>query len=137
MSLSNVSAGENLPSEFNVIVEIPMHGDPVKYEVDKDSGAVFVDRFMSTPMHMEDENGQDDKLLAVPISKLLPLYDTVTEPSDLPGSLLQQIKHFFSHYKDLESGKFARVGDFDGIAAAEEEIMRSEAAYRSAADAKV
>ncbi len=112
MSLSDVSAGRNLPQEFNVIIEIPMHSDPIKYEVDKDSGAVFVDRFMSTAMHypcnygyiprtlsadgdpvdvlvispfalplgvvlvcrpvglmrMEDENGQDEKLLAVPIA---------------------------------------------------------------------
>ena len=176
MSLSKVSAGANLPSEFNVIVEISMHGDPVKYEVDKDSGTVFVDRFMSTSMHypcsygyiprtlsadgdptdvlviapfplppgvvltcrpvglmrMEDENGQDDKVLAVPIGKLSPLYDSVRGPGDLPGQLLQQIKHFFSRYKDLEPGKFARVGGFDGVAAAEEEVMRSEAAYRSA-----
>lgn len=51
MSLDRVPAGNNLPEEFNVIVEIPMNADPVKYEVDKDSGAVFVDRFMLTAMH--------------------------------------------------------------------------------------
>ena len=50
MSLNNVPAGKNLPEEINVIIEIPAHSDPVKYEVDKDSGAVFVDRFMSAPM---------------------------------------------------------------------------------------
>lgn len=51
MSIHNVSAGANLPSEFNVIIEIPMNADPIKYEVDKESGALFVDRFMMTAMH--------------------------------------------------------------------------------------
>ena len=176
MSLSNVSAGANLPSEFNVIVEISMHSDPVKYEVDKDSGSVFVDRFMSTSMHypcnygyipatlsadgdpvdvlviaphplppgvvvscrpvglmrMEDENGHDDKVLAVPTAKLTPLYASVKSPSDLPQSTLNQISHFFSHYKDLEPGKFARVGGFEGVEAAEQEILQGVANYRSA-----
>jgi inorganic pyrophosphatase len=51
MSLDRVPAGKNLPDEFNVIIEIPMNADPIKYEVDKDSGAIFVDRFMLTAMH--------------------------------------------------------------------------------------
>ncbi len=51
MSINEVSAGDNLPQEFNVIIEIPMNADPIKYEVDKASGAVFVDRFMMTAMH--------------------------------------------------------------------------------------
>jgi inorganic pyrophosphatase len=51
MSLNKVPAGKNLPEEINVIIEIPAHADPVKYEVDKESGAIFVDRFMSTCMH--------------------------------------------------------------------------------------
>lgn len=51
MSLNAVPAGKNLPDEINVIIEIPAHADPVKYEVDKESGAIFVDRFMATPMH--------------------------------------------------------------------------------------
>jgi inorganic pyrophosphatase len=51
MSLDRVEAGAKLPDEFNVIIEIPMNADPVKYEVDKDSGAIFVDRFMLTAMH--------------------------------------------------------------------------------------
>ena len=51
MSLDRVPAGNKLPDEFNVVIEIPMNADPVKYEVDKDSGAVFVDRFMLTAMH--------------------------------------------------------------------------------------
>jgi inorganic pyrophosphatase len=51
MSISDVSAGDKLPGEFNVIIEIPMNADPIKYEVDKESGALFVDRFMMTAMH--------------------------------------------------------------------------------------
>src|SRR3954449_7364474 len=51
MSLNNVPAGRDLPTDFNVIIEIPMNADPIKYEVDKDTGAIFVDRFMGTAMH--------------------------------------------------------------------------------------
>lgn len=51
MSLNKVPSGQNLPDDFNVIIEIPQHGEPVKYEVDKESGAIFVDRFMNTAMH--------------------------------------------------------------------------------------
>jgi inorganic pyrophosphatase len=51
MSLNRVTSGRNVPDDFNVIIEIPMNADPVKYEVDKETGAVFVDRFMSTAMH--------------------------------------------------------------------------------------
>jgi inorganic pyrophosphatase len=51
MSLDRVPAGRDLPNDFNVIVEIPMNADPIKYEVDKETGAIFVDRFMSTAMH--------------------------------------------------------------------------------------
>lgn len=51
MNLDRVNSGRDLPNDFNVIIEIPMHGDPIKYEVDKETGAMFVDRFMSTAMH--------------------------------------------------------------------------------------
>ena len=51
MSLNNVPAGKDVPNDFNVIIEIPMNSDPVKYEVDKDSGAIFVDRVRGTAMH--------------------------------------------------------------------------------------
>lgn len=50
MSLMRISTGRNLPKEINVIIEIPMHSEPVKYEVNKESGVLFVDRFLSTPM---------------------------------------------------------------------------------------
>ena len=153
MNLDRVDAGKDLANDFNVIVEIPMHSDPIKYEIDKATGALFVDRFVSTPMHypcnygyiprtisddgdpidvlvispfalhpgvvvrcrpigilnMTDEAGRDSKLLAVPIDKLTPLYKAVKTVRDLPDMLAQQITHFFSHYKDLEPGKWAKV----------------------------
>jgi len=51
MGLMRVATGRNVPDEINVIIEIPMHGEPVKYEVDKETGALFVDRFMTTSMY--------------------------------------------------------------------------------------
>src|SRR6188472_3654985 len=127
MSLDRVPAGANVPNDCNVVIEIPMHGEPIKYEVDKATGAVFVDRFMSTAMHypcnygyipqtlsddgdpvdvlvitpypllpgvvvtcraigvlnMEDEAGGDAKLLAVPIDKILPIYQHWQKPEDM------------------------------------------------------
>lgn len=51
MNLDKVTSGRDAPNDFNVIIEIPQHGEPIKYEVDKETGAMFVDRFMSTAMH--------------------------------------------------------------------------------------
>jgi len=156
MSLDNVTPGKNVPESFNVIIEIPMNADPVKYEVDKATGAIFVDRFMSTAMHyptnygyvpktisgdgdpvdvlvitpvplipgvvvtcraigilkMDDEAGEDGKVLAVPIDKVLSLYSRWQKPEDLSPVRLKTIAHFFEHYKDLKkaSGSRSRVG---------------------------
>ena len=178
MSLNAVPAGKNLPDEVNVIIEIPAHSDPVKYEVDKDSGAIFVDRFMGTPMHypvnygyvphslsgdgdpadvlvitpfpllagsvitvrpvgilnMTDESGTDAKILAVPIDKLSTLYRNVKEITDVQESLLNQIEHFFSHYKDLEPGKWVKVEGWEGSEAAKKEITDSIERYNSTED---
>lgn len=153
MDIGKVPVGKNPPHDINVIIEIPLRGDPVKYEVDKESGAMFVDRFLHTAMyypanygfiphtlaedgdptdvlvvgrvpvavgavlrsrpigvlHMEDESGPDEKILAVPHTKLHPFYDEVQSPQDLPDILLHQIEHFFGHYKDLEEGKWVKV----------------------------
>src|SRR5881396_1395430 len=139
MSLHNVTPGAKAPDQFNVIIEIPMNADPIKYEVDKESGAIFVDRFMTTAMHypcnygyvpqtlsgdgdpvdvlvlspvpiitgvvvrsrpigmlkMEDEAGDDTKVLAVPVDKLSNLYRNVESSRDLPEATLAQIWHFF------------------------------------------
>lgn len=167
MPLNSVPSGISLPNDFNVIIEIPMHADPVKYEVDKASGAIFVDRFMSTAMHypcnygyiphtisddgdpvdvlvlaqfplppgvvvrcrpigmleMEDEAGEDHKLLAVPVDKLTTMYRDVVSPRDLQPIILDQISHFFTHYKDLEPGKFVKLKGWLGVEEAKQEIM--------------
>ena len=171
--------GPNAPDEVNVIIEIPAHSDPVKYEVDKDSGAVFVDRFMSTAMfypcnygyvpgtlsadgdpvdvlvhtphnvisgtvitcrpigvlNMTDEAGGDAKVLAVPVSSLSPLYEDVHKPEDLPTLLLNQIQHFFEHYKDLEPGKWVKIEGWAGVDAAKKEITDSIATYKESISA--
>ncbi len=169
MALKQVPAGKQLPDDFNVVIEIPLRGDPIKYEVDKDTGAMFVDRFMNTAMHypcnygyipdtlsddgdpadvlvvtgvpiitgsvvrcrpvgmlaMTDEAGEDAKILAVPVDKLSSMYKDIKNPDDFPEMLLNQITHFFEHYKDLEEGKWVKVDGWKDAATAREEIMSS------------
>jgi inorganic pyrophosphatase len=152
-------AAQNSQDEINVIIEIPMNAPPVKYEFDKDSGAIFVDRFIQTSMFypcnygfvphtlsgdgdpvdvlvisnypvipgsvirarpvavlmMEDESGVDEKIIAVPVSKLDPSFSTVQDLEDLNPVLKQRISHFFEHYKDLEKGKWVKVTGFEGM----------------------
>jgi inorganic pyrophosphatase len=176
MSLDRVPAGKEIPHDCNVIIEIPMRADPIKYEVDKDTGAVFVDRFMSTAMHypcnygyipqtlsddgdpcdvlvlspvplitgvvvrcrpigmlkLDDEAGGDAKILAVPIDKLSSLYRNVKSPRDLPEITTRQIAHFFEHYKDLEPGKWVRVGNWVEAEDARTEIVESIARFNRA-----
>ena len=173
MSLNKVSSGRDVPNDFNVIIEIPMNADPIKYEVDKESGAIFVDRFMSTAMYypcnygyvpntlsddgdpcdvlvitpfplfpgvvvrcraigvlkMTDEAGGDAKVLAVPVDKILPIYSHWQKPEDINDLRLQQIQHFFEHYKDLEKGKWVKIEGWEGPEAAKEEIMNGVAAF--------
>jgi inorganic pyrophosphatase len=177
MSLHDVTPGARAPDEFNVIIEIPMNADPIKYEVDKATGALFVDRFMSTSMHypcnygyvpqtlsddgdpvdvlvitpfplhpgvvvtcrpigmlkMRDEAGGDAKLLAVPIDKILPIYQHWQKPEDMNDLRLHQITHFFEHYKDLEPGKWVKVEGWEGPESARKEIRDSIASYRDRA----
>ncbi len=153
MDMSKIPVGENVPWDINVIIEVPMGGEPIKYEMDKDSGALFVDRFLHTSMHypghygfiphtlsgdgdpadvmvigrrslipgsviparpvgvllMEDDGGQDEKILAVPAPRLHPFHDSIKTYTDLPQVLLDQIQHFFEHYKDLEKGKWSKI----------------------------
>ena len=175
MSLDNVTPGKNCPDSFNVIIEIPMNADPVKYEVDKETSAIFVDRFMSTAMHyptnygyvpktisgdgdpvdvlvitpvplipgvvvtcraigilkMTDEAGEDGKVLAVPIDKILSLYTRWEKPEDLSAVRLKTIAHFFEHYKDLEDGKWVKVQGWEGPESAKKEIMDGIANYNA------
>ncbi|MFA9215617.1 MAG: inorganic diphosphatase [Sphingomonadaceae bacterium] len=173
MGLNKVSAGRDLPNDFNVIIEIPMNADPIKYEVDKESGAIFVDRFMGTAMHypcnygyvpntlsddgdpvdvlvitpfplfpgvvvrcrpigvlkMTDESGEDAKVLAVPVDKVLSIYSHWQKPEDLNELRLRQIQHFFEHYKDLEKGKWVKIDGWYGPEEAKQEILNGVASY--------
>ena len=169
MDLNKIPTGKNPPHEINVVIEVPMGAAPVKYEMDKDSGAVFVDRFLATAMFypcnygfiphtlsgdgdpadvlvvsqlpvvpgsvirarpvgvllMEDESGEDEKILAVPITKLAPLYDNIKDYTDLPHILLDQISHFFSHYKDLEKNKWVKVKGWENAEVAQRLIIEA------------
>lgn len=176
MSLNNVTPGKKVPDAFNVIIEISANSDPIKYEVDKESGAVFVDRFVGTAMHyptnygyvpqtiagdgdpvdvlvmtpfplpvgvvipcraigilhMEDEGGQDGKVLAVPTEKILPAYAGIKTTADVPEITLKQIAHFFEHYKDLEPGKWVKVTGWGDVDAARKELLDGIAGYKAA-----
>ncbi|HEY2686437.1 MAG TPA: inorganic diphosphatase [Steroidobacteraceae bacterium] len=175
MSINDVPAGAKAPQEFNVVIEIPMNADPIKYEVDKKSGAIFVDRFMMTAMHypanygyipqtvaddddpvdvlvhtpfplmpgvvvrcralgvlrMEDESGGDAKLLAVPTDEICPWFSYWKTVEDVPQERLQQIQHFFEHYKDLEPGKWVKVLGWAGVEVAHAEITDGMKRYRT------
>ena len=153
MRVDAIPIGINPPHDVNVVVEVPIGGEPIKYEMDKMAGALVVDRFLYTSMRypgnygfipntlsgdgdpcdvivantravvpgavmncrvvgvlmMEDEAGQDEKILAVPSAKLTQRYDHVHNYTDLPDITLEQISHFFTHYKDLEPGKWVKL----------------------------
>lgn len=156
MNLSKIPVGEN-PEKINVVIEIP-YGSNIKYELDKESGAVVVDRVMYSAMFypanygfvpntlsddgdpadvlvlneyplqagsvikcrligvllMEDESGIDEKLLAVPVSKIDPRYDGIQSFEDLPKITLDRIKNFFETYKILEPNKWVKVKEYRG-----------------------
>jgi inorganic pyrophosphatase len=176
MNLDAVSVGANPPFEVNVVIEVPIGGEPIKYEMDKAAGALVVDRFLYTSMRypgnygfiphtlsgdgdpcdvivantraivpgaimscrivgvllMEDEAGGDEKLIAVPSQKLTQRYDHINNYNDLPGITLDQIEHFFAHYKDLEPGKWVKILGWRGADVAQalvlEGIERAKAA---------
>jgi inorganic pyrophosphatase len=176
MNLDRVASGSDVPNEINVIIEIPARSDPVKYELDKATGAMFVDRFMSTAMHypcnygyvphtlsrdgdpvdvlvfspaplisgsvircrpvgvlkMVDESGDDAKVLALPVDKLTKAYQRMESYRDLPRALLDQIAHFFQHYKDLDEGKWVRVEGWGGVDEAKQEILDSVRMFQEA-----
>ena len=169
MRIDAIAIGDNPPEDINVIIEVPVGGQPIKYEMDKDAGTLVVDRFLHTPMSypgnygfvphtlsddgdpidvlvcntrplipgcvinvrpvgvliMEDNSGQDEKVIAVPSLALTKRYEGVTEFSDLPEITLQQIQHFFEHYKDLEPGKWVKIGDWMGAADARRMIIEA------------
>jgi len=178
MRIDAISRGANPPHEVNTIIEVPVGGEPIKYELDKRAGTLVVDRFLYTAMRypgnygfiphtlssdgdpcdvlvantraivpgaviavrpvgvlmMEDEAGGDEKIIAVPVSRLTQRYDKVRTYSDLPDITLHQIQHFFEHYKDLEPGKWVKVVGWGG--AEEAHRLIAEAIARADAEAK-
>ncbi|MFN7662136.1 MAG: inorganic diphosphatase [Alphaproteobacteria bacterium] len=174
MDLSKINIGKELPWDVNVVIEIPLGGEPVKYEIDKESGALFVDRFLHTAMYypanygfipetladdgdpldalvvgnirvvpgcvircrplgvllMEDEAGQDEKLIMAPVTKLSPYYANTKDYNDLPEILRDQITHFFHHYKDLEPGKWVKILRWGTAEEAAELIRKTHANYQ-------
>src|SRR5690606_33649140 len=171
MRIDAIPIGFDPPSDINVVVEVPSGGEPMKYEMDKASGTLFVDRMLHTAMRypgnygfvphtlsadgdpidvlianqrplipgcvvncrpvgvliMTDEKGGDEKIIAVPSSKVTARYDKVQSYRDLPDSLVLQIAHFFEHYKDLEKGKWVRVERWGDENEARELIKRAMA----------
>ncbi|AKR57490.1 inorganic pyrophosphatase [Youhaiella tibetensis] len=169
MNIDAIAIGKNPPDDLNVIIEVPIGGEPIKYEMDKDSGALFVDRFLYTPMRypgnygfvphtlcgdgdpldvlimnsrpiipggvvrcrpigvllMEDDGGQDEKILAVPVSKLTKVYDDVKTIADMPAIEVERVKHFFTHYKDLEPGKWAKIRGVGDVEEARKVVLDS------------
>lgn len=169
MRIDAIPIGHNPPEDVNVIIEVPVGGEPIKYEMDKAAGAMYVDRFLYTPMRypgnygfiphtlsddgdpidvlvpnqrpivpgaimrcrpigvlfMEDEGGGDEKVIAVPQHKLTRRYDKVLTVEDLPKITLEQIEHFFEHYKDLEKDKWVKVVRWGGKEEAMEMINAS------------
>nr|WP_239029703.1 inorganic diphosphatase [Novacetimonas pomaceti] len=168
VDVSKISPGKDVPNDINVVIEIPQ-GSGVKYEIDKDSGAIVVDRILFTPMvypaaygfipntlaadgdptdalvllpaavvpgcvvrarpigmlKMEDESGQDEKIVCVPHDKVHPYYSKVEKLEDLPEITLKEIEHFFTRYKDLEKGKWVKVSGWAGKEEAGKAIMDS------------
>lgn len=169
MRIDAIAIGDNPPEDVNVIIEVPVGGQPIKYEMDKAAGALVVDRFLYTPMSypgnygfvphtlsedgdpidvlicntrplvpgcvinvrpigvmlMEDNSGVDEKVLAVPSPHLTQRWNAVKEFSDLPEITLKQIEHFFEHYKDLEPGKWVKVGGWHEAATARRKIVEA------------
>jgi inorganic pyrophosphatase len=169
MRIDAIAIGRNPPEDVNVIIEVQNGGEPVKYEMDKESGTLFVDRFLYTPMRypgnygfvphtlsddgdpidvlvantrpivpgavinvrpvgvlkMSDDGGTDEKIIAVPSPKLTQRYVGVHNYTDLPAITLQQIQHFFEHYKDLEPGKWVKLDGWGDQAEAKRLILES------------
>ncbi|AEV34574.1 Inorganic diphosphatase [Pseudovibrio sp. FO-BEG1] len=173
MRIDRIPVGKNPPEDINVIIEVPVGGEPIKYEMEKESGAMYVDRFLYTPMRypgnygfvphtlcgdgdpidvvvvnqrpivpgavmscrpigvliMEDESGQDEKIIAVPSSKLTRRYESVHTIEDLPEITIKQIEHFFEHYKDLEPNKWVKITGIHGAEEAKRLIVESIERY--------
>jgi inorganic pyrophosphatase len=169
MNIDAIPIGANPPDDINVIIEVPIGGEPIKYEIDKASGALFLDRFLYTPMRypgnygfvphtlcgdgdpldaivmnsrpivpgavvrcrpvgvlmMEDDGGKDEKIICLPVHKLTRIYDDIQDIGDMPEIQMERVKHFFSHYKDLEPDKWAKIESIGDLAQARQVIIDS------------
>jgi len=176
MNFDFISIGKNPPQEVNVVIEVPIGGEPIKYEMDKEAGALVVDRFLYTSMRypgnygfiphtlsddgdpcdvivantraiipgaimscrivgvmlMQDEAGGEEKLIAVPSSKLTLRYAGVNNYLDLPEITLKQIEHFFAHYKDLEPNKWVKILRWGDAAEAHQMVLEGIARAKAA-----
>jgi inorganic pyrophosphatase len=175
MRLDAIAIGHNPPEDVNVVIEVAIGGEPIKYEMNKEAGTLFVDRFLHTPMRypgnygfvphtlsedgdptdvlvantrpivpgavinvrpvgvlrMEDDGGRDEKIIAVPMPRLTQRYVHVLNYTDLPPITLQQIQHFFEHYKDLEPGKWVKMLGWGDAAEARRSILSAIERQRS------
>jgi inorganic pyrophosphatase len=167
MRLEAIPIGKNPPEDVNVVIEVPIGGEPIKYEMDKEAGTLVVDRFLYTSMRypgnygfiphtlsgdgdpcdvlvantraivpgavisvrpvgvlvMEDDGGQDEKIIAVPTTKLTRRYEKIVTYKDFPDITVEQIEHFFEHYKDLEKGKWVKILRWGDVAEAKRLIV--------------
>ena len=172
-TLDELKPGKNPPDEINVVIEIPK-GSSIKYEIDAESGMVFVDRKLFTAMFYpcnygfipqsreddgdpvdvlvlgndalipmsviranpigilltEDEEGQDSKVVAVPIAKLDPSFSNITNINNVPEHTRNEIKHFFEHYKELEKGKYVKVQCWQNKESAKKKIAEAMERYK-------
>lgn len=169
MRIDAIPVGYDVPNDVNVIIEVPIGGEPIKYEMDKESGTLMVDRFLYTPMRypgnygfvphtlsedgdpidvlvcnsraiipgavincrpigvlkMEDDGGLDEKIIAVPSERVTRRFETIKSHTDLPSITLEQVTHFFEHYKDLEPGKWVKIGGWEGTESAQRMILEA------------
>ncbi len=174
MRIDAIPVGDNPPHDVNVIVEVPTGGEPVKYEMDKASGTLFVDRVLYTSMrypgnygfiphtlsddgdpidvlianqrplipgavmncrpvgvlHMRDEAGADEKIIAVPSGRVSAMYNNIDSYRDLPDMQIRQIAHFFQRYKDLEDGKWVEITRWGDDSEARDMIAKAIAAVQ-------
>lgn len=169
--LNELSAGKNPPNEINVVIEITK-GSNIKYEMDSETGALFVDRILSTSMSYpcnygfipktkeqngdpvdvfvlacdpvvvmsvircqpigilltEDQDGQDSKIVAIPLAKVDP-NSSITDIDSIPEHTLSQLKHFIEHHKDLEEGKYVKIKGLEGKGVAKKKISDAMVKY--------
>jgi len=174
MRIDAIPIGDNPPHDVNVIVEVPTGGEPVKYEMDKASGTLFVDRVLYTAMrypgnygfvphtlsddgdpvdvlianqrplipgavmncrpvgvlHMRDEAGHDEKIIAVPSGRVSAMYNNIDSYRDLPAMQVRQIAHFFQRYKDLEDGKWVEITRWGDDSEARDMVAKAIAAAK-------